>query len=69
MTPDLVGRPFEEAEAIAKTAGLSVKTEMTRPERDFFPVDERCLYVVRQRQLADETILLTLAARLRKEVS
>ena len=59
-----VGRPFSEVEAELKGAGISYKTEITRPTRDFFKTEERCLYVVRERKAPDDTLRLALAARL-----
>ena len=59
-----VGRPFSEVEAELKGAGISYQTEITRPTRDFFKTEERCLYVVRERRATDGTLRLVLAARL-----
>ena len=59
-----VGRPFSEVEAELKGAGISSQTEITRPTRDFFKTEERCLYVVRERKAPDDTLRLALAARL-----
>ena len=59
-----VGRPFSEVEAELETAGISYQTEITRPTRDFFKTEERCLYVVRERKAPDGTLRLALAARL-----
>jgi len=59
-----VGRPFAEVQAELETAGLPYQTEITRPTRDYFKTDERCLYVVRERKLLDGTLALALAARL-----
>lgn len=59
-----VGRPFSEVEAELKGAGISYQTEITRPTRDFFKTEERCLYVVRERKPPDDTLRLALAARL-----
>ncbi|MGP1470496.1 MAG: RNA-3-phosphate cyclase [Schwartzia sp. (in: firmicutes)] len=67
--PDVVGRTKEEAERLLRTAGESFAEEMTRPTRHVFPVDDRCLYVVRQVLLADSRWRLTLAGKQRKEVS
>lgn len=60
---DVTGRPIEEAEKILSSAGVRFEVEMTRPTRDFFPVDESRLYVVRQRMPADGICRLTLAAK------
>ena len=67
MTPDILARPFAEAEAMLREAGRPWQTEITRPTRDFFKTDEHCLYVVRQRDLPQGIIMLTLAAKQRKE--
>ena len=63
------GRPFAEVQAELDAAGSSYQTEITRPTRDFFKTDERCLYVVRERKLPDGTLGLTLAARIRPSSS
>ncbi len=65
---DVVGRPLAEAEALLQAAGINYATTVSRPTRDFFKTDEKCLYIVRQK-LHDGTLQLVLAARLRKEVS
>ena len=59
-----VARPFSEVEAELKGAGISYQTEITRPTRDFFKTEERCLYVVREPKAPDDTLRLALAARL-----
>ena len=59
-----VGRPFSKVEAELKGAGISYQTEITRPTRDFFKTEERCLYVVREQRATDGTLRLVLAARL-----
>lgn len=66
--PDVVGRTKEEAERLLRAAGEAFTEEMTRPTRHVFPVDERCLYVVRQVLLPDGRWRLTLAGKQRKEV-
>ena len=63
-SPRYVGRPFSEVEAELEAAGISYQTEITRPTRDFFKTEERCLYVVRERKAPDDTLRLALAARL-----
>ena len=62
--PDILARPLAEAEALLREAGRS--WQITRPTRDFFKTDNTCLYVVRVREQADGTIMLTLAAKQRK---
>ena len=67
--PDVVGRTKEEAERLLRAAGEAFTEEMTRPTRHVFPVDESCLYVVRQVLLPDGRWRLTLAGKQRKEVA
>ena len=69
MAIDVIGRPLAEAEALLQAAQINYNTEISRPSRSFFKVDEGCLYVIRQRQREDGVLQLTLAARLRMEVS
>lgn len=59
-----VGRPFSSVEPELRAAGTPYQLERTRPVRDFFKIDERCLYVVRERELPDGTLALVLAASL-----
>ena len=63
MVPDVAALPWKEAEARLREANVSYTTERTRPTRDFFPVDEDRLYVIRQREGADGKLLITLAAK------
>ena len=63
MAPEILGRPAEEAEALLRAAGVSFTTELTRPTRSFFPVDEAKLYVVRAVAGPDRSCRLTLAAK------
>lgn len=65
---DVVGRPLEEAEHLLQEVKVAYVLERSRPTRDFFKIDEAKLYVIRQRWI-DDTLQLTAAARLRKEVS
>lgn len=66
MALDVIGRPFPEAEAMLQREGIKYQTEISRPSRDFFKTDSSCLYVVRERKLADDTLLLTLVAKQKK---
>ena len=71
MIPDVLGRPAEEAFDLLTNANVKYTTELTRPTRDFFPVDEARLYVVRAVTCPDNSCRLTLAAKQikpRKEV-
>ena len=63
MIPDVLGRPAEEAYRILLEAGVKYTTELTRPTRNFFPVDEARLYVVRAINCPDHSCRLTLAAK------
>lgn len=69
MLIDVTGLPQKEAEFRLNQAGIAYSVEITRPTRDFFKVDEGNLYVVRQKWTDQDTLLLTLAAKQRKEVS
>ncbi len=69
MMIDVVGRPWPEAQQLLQAAGINYNTDISRPARSFFKVDEGCLYVIRQKQIEHGALQLTLAARLRKEVS
>ena len=64
MAYDAVGLPWTEAAWQLTESGCRFQTEITRPTRDFFKTDERCLYVVRERELPDGTLALVLAASL-----
>ena len=63
MTPDVIGRPWTEAELLLTSAHCCYQTEITRPTRDFFKTDVTCLYVVRLREQPDGTLFLTLVAK------
>ena len=63
MTPDVLGRPAEEAYRLLSEAGVGYTTELTRSTRRFFPVDEAKLYVVRAVNCPDDSCRLTLAAK------
>lgn len=65
---DVIGRPMEEAQRLLQEAHIQYVLKRSRPARDFFKIDEDSLYVIRQRYI-DDVLQLTLAARLRKEVS
>ncbi len=63
MVPDVLGRPAEEAFELLENAQVKYTTELTRSTRNFFPVDEAKLYVVRVVTCPDESFRLTLAAK------
>ncbi len=62
MIPDIVALPWEEGEKILQKSQIAYVTEIARPTRDFFPVDEQRLYVLRLRELRGK-LLVTLAAK------
>ncbi len=67
MAPDVLGRPFEEAAKLLADAGVKYTTELTRPTKNFFPVDDAKLYVVRAVICPDASCRLTLAAKQKKQ--
>ncbi len=69
MLIDVTGLPQDVAERRLNQAEIAYSVEITRPARDFFKVDEENLYVVRQKLMNQNILLLTLAAKQRKEVS
>ena len=62
-SPDVLGRPAEEAYRILSEADVKYTTELTHSTRDFFSVDEAKLYVVRAVTCPDGSRRLTLAAK------
>jgi len=66
---DVIGRPLAEAEAMLQAGKIPYTVVRTYPTRDFFKVDEDCLYIVRQKIIDDGTLQIVIAAKLRKEVS
>ena len=69
MDIDVTGRPWTEAEGLLRAENIKYEVEIARPTKNFFPLDEARLYVIRQKPAADGCLRLTLAAKLRKEVS
>ena len=69
MTPDVIGWTLEEAERLLGELQLQYTVEISRPTKDFFPVDESCLYIIRQQVREAGSISLTVAAKQRREVS
>lgn len=63
MIPDVLGRPAEDAFRLLAAANVKYTTELTRPTRNFFSVDEARLYVVRVFICPDDSCRLTLAAK------
>ncbi|MFA6850013.1 MAG: RNA-3-phosphate cyclase [Selenomonadaceae bacterium] len=66
---DVIGRPLTEAEAMLQVGKIPYTVMRTYPTRDFFKIDENCLYIVRQKTINDGTLQLVVAAKMRKEVS
>ena len=65
---EFVGRLLSAVELELKQQNISYTIQYTRPTRDFFKVDDRCLYVIRQRANGGR-MELVVAAKMRKEVS
>ena len=63
MASGFVGRPWHEVEQELQSAGICYEKEITRPTRDFFKVDEKYLYVLRERQSPEGSLQFVLAAR------
>lgn len=66
---DVIGRLLSEAESVLQQYHVGYTVERTRPGRDFFPIDESRLYVVKQVEDEQGVLRLTVAAGLRREVS
>lgn len=64
---DTVGQNLSDVVSFLLERNIAYRIEYTKPTRDFFAVDETELYVVRQRE-TDGVLILTAAAKLRKEV-
>lgn len=64
--PDVLGRLWPEAERMLKEAGCAYEVERTRPTKNFFPIDEEQLYVIRGKWLPAGQLRLTLAAKIVK---
>lgn len=68
-TIDILGYSWQKAESILRSAGINYHIALTKPTRNFFQLEEKALYVIRQEKMDDGSLQLVLAARLRKEVS
>ena len=63
-----VGRPWRVIKDLLNDAKVVHNISMSKPTKDFFPLAEEELYVIRQRW-SDEGILeITLAARLKSSI-
>ena len=58
-----VGRPYDEVASELRASGTPYRCVRTRPTRDFFKVDEKYLYVLRERQSPEGSLQFVLAAR------
>ena len=65
---DTVGLPLNDVIAKLDNDCCKYTVERTYPTRDYFPIDEEMLYVVRQKQQEDGSFKLVVAATMRKEV-
>ncbi len=65
---DTVGLLLKDVIAKLDNDGCKYTVERTYPTRDYFPIDEEMLYVVRQQQQEDGSLQLVVAATMRKEV-
>ena len=65
---EFVGRLLSAVELELKQQNISYTIQYTRPTRDFFKVDDGCLYVIRQRANGGR-MEIVVAAKMRKEVS
>lgn len=65
---DTVGLPLKEVIIQLDNEGCKYTIERTYPTRDYFPIDEEMLYVVREQQQEDGSLKLVVAATMRKEV-
>jgi len=63
MADGHIGRPWREVEAELRQSGLRYVSEITRPTRDFFKIDEKYLYVLRERKDPEGNLHFVLAAR------
>ena len=68
MSIDVIGRSLPEAEKLLQAEQINYVIEISRPTRDFFKLDEKRLYVIRQKLMDDGNLQLIAAARLRQGV-
>jgi len=65
---DTVGQKLQAVVSCLEKDKIGYRVVYTRPVRDFFAVDEKELFVVRQKMDAEGRLVLTAAAKMRKEV-
>jgi len=63
MAYQYVGRPWHEVEPVLRAAGTNYTAEIARPARDFFKIDEKYLYILRERKDPEGSLQFVLAAR------
>jgi hypothetical protein len=66
---EYIGRPYTVVTRILTELGLDFSVERTFSTSKRFSTDDQCLYVIRQRMCDNGTLLLTVAAKMGKEVS
>ena len=69
MMPDIIGMPWELARDLLNDANIRYNSVITYPSKSFFPLKDDGYYVIKQKYLDDGELVVTLAARLLKEVS
>lgn len=67
--PDIIGMPWELARDLLNQANIRYNSVITYPIKSFFPLKDNGYYVIKQKYLDDGELVVTLAARLLKEVS
>lgn len=67
--PDIIGMPWELARDLLNDANIRYNSVITYPSKSFFPLKDDGYYVIKQKYLDDGELVVTLAARLLKEVS
>ena len=66
--PDIIGMPWELAKDLLNQANIRYNSVITYPTKSFFPLKDNGHYVIKQKYLDDGELVVTLAARLLKEV-
>ena len=67
--PDIIGMPWELAKDLLNQANIRYNSVITYPTKSFFPLKDNGYYVIKQKYLDDGELVVTLAARLLKELS
>lgn len=66
--PDIIGMPWELAKDLLNQANIRYNSVITYPTKSFFSLKDNGYYVIKQKYLDDGELVVTLAARLLKEV-